>query len=58
MLANMKPPEFPAALGVIRSVKSNTFEELVWHSLASEKENSKLKNVDQLLHTGNTWEKQ
>lgn len=58
MLASMKPPEFPAALGVIRSVKSNTFEELVWNSVAYEKENSKLKNVDELLHTGNTWEKQ
>ena len=58
MLANMKPPEFPAALGVIRSVKSNTFEDLVWDSVAHEKKTSKLKNVDELLHTGNTWEKQ
>jgi 2-oxoglutarate ferredoxin oxidoreductase subunit beta len=58
MLANMKPPEFPAALGVIRSVKSNTFEDLVWNAVAYEKENAKLKNVDELLHTGNTWEKQ
>ncbi|MCB2207809.1 MAG: 2-oxoacid:ferredoxin oxidoreductase subunit beta [Bacteroidetes bacterium] len=58
MLASMMPPEFPAALGVIRSVKSHTFEELVWNSVEHEKKTSKLKNVDDLLHTGNTWVKQ
>ncbi len=58
MLSSMMPPEFPAALGVIRSVKSNTFEELVWNSVEQAKKTSKLKNVDDLLHTGNTWVKQ
>jgi len=58
MLASMTPPEFPAALGVIRSVKSPTFEELVWNSMEQTKKTSKLKNVDELLHTGNTWVKQ
>jgi len=58
MLASMMPPAFPAALGVIRSVKSSTFEELVWDSVEQAKKSSKLKNVDELLHTGNTWFKQ
>ncbi len=58
MLASMMPPAFPAALGVIRSVKSRTFEELVWDSVEQAKKTSKLKNVDELLHTGNTWVKQ
>ncbi|MEE4260472.1 MAG: 2-oxoacid:ferredoxin oxidoreductase subunit beta [Bacteroidales bacterium] len=58
MLASMMPPAFPAALGVIRSVKSRTFEELVWDSVEQAKNTSKLKNVDELLHTGNTWVKQ
>ncbi len=56
MLASMQAPEFPVALGVIRSVKSVSFEEAVWNSVAHEKEVSPLKSVDDLLHTGNTWE--
>lgn len=55
MLANMAPPEFPAALGVIRSVKAPTLEESVWESVEHEKEVSPYKNVDDLLRSGNTW---
>lgn len=55
MLANMAPPEFPAALGVIRSVKAPTLEESVWESVEHEKEVSPYKNVDDLLHSGSTW---
>ena len=58
MLSSMMPPEFPAALGVIRSVKSETFEDAVWKTIKYEKKNSKLKSVDDLLHTGNTWIKE
>ncbi len=58
MLSSMMPPEFPAALGVIRSVKSETFEDAVWASIKYEKKNSKLKSVDDLLRTGNTWIKE
>jgi 2-oxoglutarate ferredoxin oxidoreductase subunit beta len=56
MLANMAPPEFPAAMGVIRSVKAPTLEESVWECVEHEKENSPLKNVDDLLNSGNTWD--
>lgn len=55
MLCEMKPPEFPAALGVIRSVKTETFETAVWNSIEHEKKVSPLKNVDDLIRTGNTW---
>ncbi len=55
MLCEMKPPEFPAALGVIRSVKAETLESLVWNSIEHEKRTSPLKSVDDLLRTGNTW---
>jgi len=58
MLSSMMPPAFPAALGVIRSVKSETFEDAVWASIEHEKKNSKLKSVDDLLRTGNTWIKE
>ncbi len=56
MLASMAPPEFPAALGVIRAVKSETLEDAVWHAVEHEKEVSPYKNVDDLLNSGNTWE--
>lgn len=55
MLCEMKAPEFPVALGVIRSVEANTFEQEVWDCIKYEKENTKMKNVDDLLRTGNTW---
>ena len=55
MLANMQAPEFPVALGVIRSVKSIPFEQAVWASVEHEKKVSPLKSVDDLLNTGNTW---
>ncbi len=56
MLASMAPPEFPAALGVIRAVKSETLEDAVWNSVEHEKQVSPYKNVDDLLNSGNTWE--
>ncbi|NOY50645.1 MAG: 2-oxoacid:ferredoxin oxidoreductase subunit beta [Chlorobi bacterium] len=55
MLANMMPPEFPAALGVIRSVAAPTVEELIWDSVEHEKEVSPYKSVDDLLNSGSTW---
>lgn len=56
MLASMSPPEFPAAMGVIRAVKTQTFEENVWKSIEYEREHSKIKSVDDLLNSGNTWD--
>jgi len=55
MLASMAPPELPAALGVIRAVKSETLEDAVWNSVEHEKEVSPYKTVDDLLNSGNTW---
>jgi 2-oxoglutarate ferredoxin oxidoreductase subunit beta len=56
MLARMRPPEFPAALGVIRSVKRQTFDDGVLSQLEYEKENAKFRTVDELLKSGETWE--
>ncbi len=55
MLCEMRPPDYPSALGVIRAVQTETFEELVWESVAHEKKTSPLKSVDDLMRTGNTW---
>ena len=56
MLANMAPPELPAAMGVIRSVKAKTVEDAIWESVEHEKEVSPLKSVDDLLNSGSTWD--
>ena len=56
MLARMRPPEFPAALGIIRAVRFSTFDEGLLSQLEYEKENAKFKTVDELLKSGETWE--
>ena len=56
MLARMRPPEFPAALGIIRSVRRQTFDDGVLSQLEYEKENAKFRTVDELLKSGETWE--
>ena len=56
MLARMRPPEFPAALGIIRAVDRPTFDSGVLSQLEYEKENAKFNTVDELLQSGDTWE--
>ncbi|MDC0249494.1 2-oxoacid:ferredoxin oxidoreductase subunit beta [Flavobacteriales bacterium] len=58
MLARMEPPEFPAALGIIRAVSRTTFDEGLLSQLEYEKENAKFKTVDELLKSGENWEVQ
>ncbi|MEA3497322.1 MAG: 2-oxoacid:ferredoxin oxidoreductase subunit beta [Bacteroidota bacterium] len=55
-LIQMHPPELPLALGVIRSVKSTTYEQLLENQITERKENSKFKNVDDLLNSGDVFE--
>ncbi len=55
MLATMMPPEFPVALGVIRSVPVETFDQAMMDSIAREQANSTIKTMDDLLNSGQTW---
>jgi len=55
MLVNMKLPELPIALGVIRKVKSNTYNNSVTAQIETGRKNSALRNVDDLLRSGVTW---
>jgi 2-oxoglutarate ferredoxin oxidoreductase subunit beta len=55
MLANMKYPEYPVALGVIRSVTGNTYEADVEEQIKSIQKDSKIKCMDDLLLSGSTW---
>ena len=52
MLAKMGLPEFPVAMGVIRSATAATYDDLMEESLKFAKANSPIKCVDDLLNSG------
>jgi 2-oxoglutarate ferredoxin oxidoreductase subunit beta len=56
MLANMRYPDYPIAVGVIRAVEGATYERNMEKQVKAVKENSEFKNMDDLLRSGNTWE--
>ncbi|WP_071133805.1 2-oxoacid:ferredoxin oxidoreductase subunit beta [Millionella massiliensis] len=56
MLVNMKAPDMPVALGVIRAVKDHTYDDQVRDQLIEVRMRAKIFNMDQLLHSGETWE--
>lgn len=56
MLAKMSYPNFPIALGVIRAAMYPTYDDMVEEQISYGKENGKIKNVDDLLNSGETWE--
>lgn len=55
LIAAMMPPDFPVALGVIRAAQNETFDQAMMHSIATEKANATIKNMDDLLNSGQTW---
>lgn len=56
MLAKMKLPEFPVALGVIRSAPQKTYGQLMMEQMDEAKRSSKIQCMDDLLNSGDTWE--
>ncbi|HSH50542.1 MAG TPA: 2-oxoacid:ferredoxin oxidoreductase subunit beta [Bacteroidales bacterium] len=56
MLANMRYPYYPVAFGVIRNVKSKTYDQSVQEQVDMVKSKSSIKNVDDLLRSGTTWQ--
>ena len=55
MLADMKYPEFPVALGVIRDVEAPVYDDGVARQVEQVKVASRIQCVDDLLRSGNTW---
>ena len=55
MLTNMRNPEFPIALGVIRSVNDTPYETRVTEQIAEIQKQTKIKNMDDLLNSGDIW---
>ncbi len=56
MLGKMGPPDLPVALGVIRSAEFETYDDMVEIQLESVRELSKIKCVDELLNSGETFD--
>lgn len=56
MLSRMSLPELPVAMGVIRSYETTVYEDLLERQIEAAKERSKVKSVNDLLHSGHTFE--
>lgn len=56
MLVNMKAPEFPVALGVIRDVEAPTYDEALDEQIVEVQNQSEIRCMDDLLNSEDTWE--
>lgn len=56
MLARLRRPNFPVVFGVIRDVDEPTFDQGILDQIELVKKKSKIKNMQELLHSGETWE--
>lgn len=55
LLSRMSLPEYPVAMGVIRSVESMVYDQALEAQLASEKANNPIKNMTDLVNSGHTF---
>jgi 2-oxoglutarate/2-oxoacid ferredoxin oxidoreductase subunit beta len=55
-LINMKLPDFPVALGVIRDVSAPVYDVEMEAQIKEVQKNRRITSVDELLNSGNTWE--
>ncbi|MBO7561276.1 MAG: 2-oxoacid:ferredoxin oxidoreductase subunit beta [Bacteroidales bacterium] len=55
MLVDMKGPDIPVALGVIRDVADKTYDDSIYEQLDEVKAKAKIHSMDELLHSGATW---
>ena len=55
-LARMELPDFPVATGVIRKDQKTSFDKTVHDRIRNLKEKSSYNSVDDLFHSGNTWD--
>ena len=55
MLANMRYPDYPVALGVIRAVPGPTYETALENQIIEIQKNATVKSMDDLLKSGSVW---
>jgi len=56
LLARMSLPEYPVAMGVIRAYKTVVYDQALEQQIADVKAKSKIKNMNDLVNSGNTFE--
>ena len=56
LLARMRHPEYPLALGVIRSVGGKIYEDELEEQITDIRRNAEIRSMDDLLNSGSTWE--
>jgi len=54
-LIGMKLPGFPVAMGVIRAVEALVYDQMMEKQIADVKSKARIKTIDDLLSSGNTW---
>ena len=55
MLVRMSLPEYPIAMGIIRACKSSVYEDLLYEQMSAIQAKSKVRTMDDLLTSGNTF---
>lgn len=55
MLADLKAPEKPVAIGVLKQVEDEVYDEAVMAQMKAVKEKKGSTNIKALLHSGETW---
>ncbi len=56
MLSRMMLPNYPVAMGIIRSWQSDVYESVLYSQIKNARRTNKIKSVDQLLRSGNTFQ--
>ena len=55
MLASMRYPEFPVAVGIIRDVKRPTYDTEVAHQIEEQQVKEPAKSANSLFRSGEIW---
>lgn len=56
VLSRLSLPDFPVALGVLRKVQHEVYDEMLHQQIKEEKEQSEFKSLNDLFFSGNTFE--
>jgi 2-oxoglutarate/2-oxoacid ferredoxin oxidoreductase subunit beta len=54
-IVRMTLPNFPVAMGIIRSVTSTVYEDLLYKQVENSRQSSSIKTMDELLNSGNIF---
>lgn len=56
MLVNLNLPEYPVVFGIVRAVKADSYDDLLYKQIAEVQSKSPIKGMDDVFNSGSTWE--